>query len=104
MILPPGKTWRSWMEDQLEQWHQAERATIRKNIAAAIRTHNRKTLGREIPEETPDPISGISWAFLCQLALRGDLKGRKQGGMVDLANRTLRKMGMTLAEARKEVK
>lgn len=102
--LPPGKTWRSWMDDQLEQWPVDVRSKISASIASAIRTHNRKTLGREIPDETPDPVSGISWAFLCQVAIRGDMKGRKLGGMIDQANKTLRKQGRTLAEALGEVK
>ncbi len=97
--LPPGKTWRSWLEDLLGMWPAEHQQTIRRNIAGLIRLHIRKTRGRDIPDEDGDPVSGCSWKFLCETAMRGDLKGRRSQSMQLKGDQTRRKTGQTLGQA-----
>lgn len=101
--LPPGKTWRTWLEDLIGLWPAEYQRVIRHNIATLMKLHSRKTGGRDIPDEVYDPISGCSWKFLCETAMRGDLKGRRAQSMQLKGDQTRRKMGQTLTDALKEV-
>jgi predicted phosphoadenosine phosphosulfate sulfurtransferase len=100
--LPPGKTWRTWLEDLIALWPPEYQRTIRANIAILMRLHNRKTGARPIPDEVYDPVSGASWKFMCETALRGDLKGRRAQSMQLKGDNTRRKTGQTLAQAIEE--
>lgn len=95
---PPGKTWQTWLYDSLEMWNPAERKQIIGNINQCIASHQKKS-SDPIPEEEAHMISGISWKFLCNLAVRGDLKGRRKGKMVDQALQTCRRLGITFEQA-----
>jgi predicted phosphoadenosine phosphosulfate sulfurtransferase len=103
LVLPPGHTWRSYFDHLVGLWQPAQQAAIRRNVAAMIGEHNGKTRGRDIPMETYDPMSGASWKFFCELALRGDLKGRRAKSMQMKGDRTRKKLGITLEQARAEV-
>lgn len=102
--LPPGKTWRGWLDDLIALWPPRYQRIIRSNIAQLMRLHNRKTAGRDIPDEVYDPVSGCSWKFLCETAMRGDLKGRRAQSMALKGDQTRRKTGQTLAAALSEVR
>jgi predicted phosphoadenosine phosphosulfate sulfurtransferase len=101
--LPEGKTWRGWLDDIIGMWPVEYQAIIRRNLATMIRLHNKKTRGRAIPDEVHDPVSGASWRFFCEVAVRGDLKGRRMQSMQLQGDKTRRKTGQTLAEAMAEV-
>ena len=101
--LPPGKTWRSWFDDLVSLWEPDQQSTIRQSVAELIRLHNRKTGGRQIPADEPDLLSGASWKFFCEMALRGDLKGRRQHNMQAKGEQARKKTGQTLEEAMAEV-
>lgn len=101
--LPEGKTWRGWFEDLVALWQPREQAAIRDGVTELIRLHNRKTGGRLIPAETPDPLSGASWKFFCEMAIRGDLKGRRQHNMQSRGEAVRKRLGITLEEAQAEV-
>lgn len=98
VVLPEGKTWRTWMYDTLEMWAPRERAEILASVNSCIGMHTTKSKD-PIPEEEPHAISGISWKFLCFLVIRGDMKGRKKGMMLQEAHKTLRKLGITFEQA-----
>ena len=100
---PPGKTWRTWFDDLLQLWPENQQTIIRKNAASMLASHARKTNGRDVPEVHSDPLSGLSWKFLCMVALRGDLKNRKKGTLVDRAMKEMARRGMTLEQAQAEV-
>lgn len=100
---PPGKTWRTWFEDLLKLWPEKQQRIIRGNVAEMIELHTRKTGGRPMPEEAYDPLSGCSWKFLCEVAIRGDLKNRRMGSMQMKGDQTRKKMGITLEQAQAEV-
>ena len=100
---PPGKTWRTWFDDLVALWPEAQQRTIRANVAEMIELHNRKTGGRAMPMETYDPLSGCSWKFLCEVVIRGDLKNRRMGSMQMKGDQTRKKLGITLEQALAEV-
>jgi predicted phosphoadenosine phosphosulfate sulfurtransferase len=103
LVLPPGKTWRRWFDDIVSMWRPAEQRVIRANVAELIRLHVKKTRGRAVPHEVYDPLSGASWKFFCELAVRGDLKGRRSNSMQTKGEQTRKKASMTLDEALAEV-
>lgn len=101
--LPHGKTWRGWFDDLVAMWPPSQQQTIRRNISYLISLHVKKTNGRNIKEEEADPISGASWKFFCELAMRGDLKGRRSNSMQQRGTDVRDKRGITLDQARQEV-
>lgn len=102
IVLPDGKTWRTWLDDLIALWPPEYQRVIRGNVATMLRLHNRKTGGRDVPDEVYDSISGCSWKFLCETAMRGDLKGRRAQSMQMKGDQTRRKIGQTLADAIEE--
>lgn len=100
---PKGKTWRTWYDDLVALWPAEYQKIIRSNVAALIRRHNSKTNGRAIPQDNADPVSGLSWKFICNVANRGDLKGRRVGLLVDKALKECARRGITPAQAMAEV-
>lgn len=99
IALPNGKTWRSWFDDLVSMWPPKYQRIILENTSAMILLHSKKSGGRSVPMEEPDPISGASWRFFCQLAVRGDLKGRRQEQMIGIGEQRRKKMGITWEQA-----
>jgi predicted phosphoadenosine phosphosulfate sulfurtransferase len=97
---PDNITWKLYIDQVMLLYNEADQAVIRKSINNLIRRHH-KNSKLAITEETPDPISGVCWKELCCIAIRGDLKDRVSGVVRLNADKTLKKMGITLEEARK---
>lgn len=95
---PDGLTWREYTEIVLGFYPDDKRAAIVKNINALIRRHN-KVSKRTISDDEADPVSGVSWKFLCKIAIRGDMKGRYANKVNLEAERVLRRQGLTMEEA-----
>lgn len=72
---PPGMTWEEAIRHQLMRWPEDYRKQVARRIQSEIAKHNRETRGAVIPDVTDE---GLSWSFLYMLAVRGDLKNRKQ--------------------------
>lgn len=79
--LPTGKTWQSWFWDLLKMNRAEERAFISNAVSTVIKKHL-ASVGRPVPEDSPDPITGLSWRKLCIIVIRGDLKGRRIGNII----------------------
>jgi len=77
LVKPAGKTWKEYVYETLE--HQPD--VVRKNAVSAvqglIRSHFRYT-DTPILEKNGHPAVGITWRQLLSIAMRGDLKGRRQ--------------------------
>ena len=95
---PPGQSWKDWCYSLLELYPEDIKQQVASSIAEYIRCHRSKTL-RPIPETTPDPASGVSWQYFCQIINRGDLKGRKQQALVNRAMLQCKKLGISYEEA-----
>ena len=74
-----------------------ERKEISQNIARCIKLHRKKTK-RPIPQSTADIHTGLSWMSVCQMILRGDLKGRKLGSLYMRAVAEQKKAGVTIKD------
>lgn len=98
---PLGMTWRTYLDQVLELNAPKEKHEIKRTINEIIRRHNKRSRSI-IHDSEPDPISGISWKFLCFLAIRGDFKGRRAGNIIIEAQKTLKKQGKELYEVIRE--
>jgi hypothetical protein len=67
------------------------------SLRSAIEVHQRKTK-RPIDDTRADPMSGVSWRALAQIALKGDFKNRKAGALVTLAGAEQKRRGLTFEE------
>lgn len=97
---PENLTWKEYTAQVIETYTEPEyRDLIRENINGLIKLHYSKT-DDAIHDSEPHPISGCSWKFLAKVAIKGDFKGRQAGSMTTEADRTLKRLGITLEEAK----
>ena len=61
---------------------------------------HKKRTKRSLPQEVPDPLTGISWKYLAKVALSGDFKGRKRQMSGQQSWKTAEKMGIRTTEER----
>lgn len=66
---------KALIQKALERWPLDQRGQIADRIKREINLHYQQSNGDEIPR---DANFGLSWRFLYMIAVRGDLKGRKQ--------------------------
>lgn len=97
LTRPEGLSWKDWCYRLLDLYPPKLRAQIAGTIAQMIEQHKVKT-NRPIPDDSSDPITGLSWRFLAMLANRGDLKGRRQGNITGIATQVRAKMGLTVED------
>ena len=95
---PKGTNWRQHVQNVLETYTGVNRGKVQENINTVIKRHKRLT-DNAIPQDEAHPVSGVSWKFLAQMAVRGDFKGRVLQNMAKNAQKTQIKLGLTLAEA-----
>lgn len=74
--LRPEDTWQNLIALALEKWPPALAADIAHRIKGFIEIHNRDTKNAPLTDEV-NPVSGVGWKLLYQIAQRGDLKNRK---------------------------
>jgi len=94
---PEGLSWQAWLFNQVELYPPQLQKQISQAVMKAIRLHRGKTL-RPIPDVRPDPETGISWRYLVQLCIRGDMKGRKLTGMSGQGAMEAARLGFTPQE------
>ena len=96
---PEGMTWEMFTWLNLDKWEGEAKIDVAKSIKSRVIAHKKRTK-RSLPQEVPDPLTGISWKYLAQVALSGDFKRRKQqmSGMKSWV--TAEKMGIHTAEER----
>ena len=95
---PAGMTWKDWCYSLLELYPPDIKRQVAGTVVEIIKLHQSKT-HRPIPEVESDLASGVSWKWLCQIINRGDLKGRKQGMLINKALSACKKLGITPEEA-----
>ena len=77
------------------------RNAVRKSINGLLRSHARKT-DDPVPEESPHPLSGLSWRGLCQLAMRRETKGRFASNFENKAIQKQDQLGITYEQAKQQ--
>jgi predicted phosphoadenosine phosphosulfate sulfurtransferase len=92
--LPHGLTWREYTLSTLRALTPASRQEAAAAINACIIGHKRRTGGRPIPDDVPDPLSGFCWKTLYIAAkVGGDKFGRQMQKMGNIALAERRRRG-----------
>lgn len=97
---PEHLTWQEYLKVILETYDHDSKNAVNNTINKYIRGHKSKSK-RPIEEDRPNPISGISWKWLCTVAVRGDFKGRQSSSLNTMAINEREKLGISLEEALK---
>jgi predicted phosphoadenosine phosphosulfate sulfurtransferase len=74
---PDDMTWPEWLRFWIGKHGPGERAGVARRVADWLDSHKKKAGSEPIAVKAPHPVSGISWAFLSKIAIRGDYKGRR---------------------------
>ncbi|MCZ7478809.1 phosphoadenosine phosphosulfate reductase domain-containing protein [Micromonospora sp. WMMC273] len=74
---PAGLPWSEFLALYASKHGDLTRRQVTNRLRTEIRRHYRKTT-HPILENTPHPLTGVSYKFLLPLAMRGDLKERRQ--------------------------
>ena len=77
---PPGVHWLAYTRVYLDRQAPEWRARTRKQIRGVLLQHKKVTADPILPD-VPHPATGLAWADILQLAMRGDPRNRKQPGM-----------------------
>ena len=95
---PENMQWSEYIKIIVDSYDHDSKLEVKATINKYIQSHFKKSK-MKIDEETPNPISGISWKWLCTIAIRGDFKGRQGGMMNTQAAKERDKLGITLEDA-----
>lgn len=97
---PEHLTYEEYTKVIIESYSGKYKNDVKKTLNGYIQHHYNKT-NTKIEDEIPNPLSGLSWKFLCKCAIRGDFKGRQQSALVNDAIKRREQLGMTLEQAEK---
>ncbi len=95
---PKGMNWQEYTAQVIQLYPEKDQAVITESLNSLIAKHNEKSKN-VIQDADPDPITGISWMFLCKIALRGDFKNRIAGVMEVQGEKARKKSGISYHEA-----
>ena len=77
---PADMTWPEYIRYWIDKHPQPYKGEIANRVRTWIENHYSKTTDLIAPK-APHPITGISWMFLLNIAIRGDYKDRRQPNM-----------------------
>jgi len=95
---PSHMKWSEYINVVIDSYEHDAKNDVKKTLNSYINAHRKKTK-QPILEEEPHCISGVSWKWLCTVAVRGDFKGRASGTMNANAIKQREKLGITLEDA-----
>ena len=95
---PDNLTWKEYINVIIDSYDHDAKNDVKQTVNGYIKAHQRKTK-QPIADEEPHPLSGVSWKWLCTVAIRGDFKGRQSGVMNSNAIKKRETLGITLDEA-----
>ena len=98
-IKPDNKTYKEYLDVILDSYDFDYRNMVKRTINNYIKFHKKLTK-RQIEDSEANPASGLSWRWLCKIAVRGDFKGRQQADLSNEAIKAQKKLGITEAEAK----
>jgi predicted phosphoadenosine phosphosulfate sulfurtransferase len=82
---PEGLPWPEFLAQFVDKFGPKERTVIGDRIRDEIQRHYHKT-SDPIMVHSAHPTTGMSWEFLLRIAMRGDLKNRRQAGFKVLSD------------------
>lgn len=97
---PEHLTYKQYTKVVLDSYNKKAKNDVSKQINMYINLHKSRT-SQSIPEDEAHPLSGLSWQFICRVAMRGDFKGRQSSQLNGLATNRRKKLGITESEAQK---
>jgi predicted phosphoadenosine phosphosulfate sulfurtransferase len=95
---PENVTWKDYLSVIIDSYDYDSKNEVKQTVNGYIKNHQNKTK-QKIEEENPHPISGVSWQWLCTVAIRGDFKGRQINVLNIQGQKTREKLGISLQEA-----
>jgi len=95
---PDNMTYKDYLNVILDSYEGSPKNTVKKNLNGYFRFHFKQTK-QPIPEEENHPLSGVSWEWLCKIAIRGDFKGRQSNTLRTFAQKRRDKLGISQEEA-----
>ena len=97
---PEDLSWKEYLNIIIDSYDHDSKEDVKSNINGYIRFHQNKT-SQSISDEEPHPLSGVSWKWLCTIAIRGDFKGRQSNTLNLNAVKQREKLGISVQEANK---
>lgn len=96
----PNVPWKDYLQVILSKASKAHRAMAKRQIEYVISWHTKQT-AHPIADCEKDscPLTGISWEFICKMAIRGDSKTRNQQAIPSLAKAARKRAKITRDEA-----
>lgn len=96
----PNMTWAKYLTQILTRQSPQHKAMSMKQIRYVISWHEKRT-DYPVTDEEKDscPLTGISWEFLCKIAIRGDSKERNRQKIPSLAKAARKRAGITRDES-----
>ena len=97
---PEHLTWQQYLDVVIESYDYDAKNDVKSTVNGYIKAHAKKTR-MPIKDDEFHPVSGVSWRWLCTVAIRGDFKGRQSSAMNSNAIKRREQLGITLEQAQK---
>lgn len=97
-IKPSHLTYKQYLPILIDSYDGQYKNDVKKTINGYINLHKKRTR-QDIEEQTPNVLSGVSWEWLCKIAIRGDFKGRQSNVLNTQAEGERKKRNLTLEQA-----
>ena len=90
---PSSTTYKKWSNILIDSYETEEVILVKQNINSIIKRHYDKT-NDKIPDDSPHPLTGTGWKFICKLIIKGDLRGRTGPTLENNAITEQKKLGI----------
>jgi predicted phosphoadenosine phosphosulfate sulfurtransferase len=97
---PDHLSFKEYLSVIIDSYDHDYKDQVRENLNGYMKAHYKQT-NDAIPESDSHPLSGVSWQWLCKVAIRGDFKGRQSNTLKTYAVSRRAKLGITQQEAEK---
>ena len=98
---PENVTYKQYLPIILKSWGEADANVVSEHINKLIKKHHNMT-ATPIPDAEGHPLTGLSWKFMCKMAIRGDFKARTAGNLSVEAGKAQDKLGITQDQANEQ--
>tara|TARA_R110000868_G_scaffold337367_1_gene598270 strand:+ start:3549 stop:4718 length:1170 start_codon:yes stop_codon:yes gene_type:complete len=97
---PDHLTYQDYLKVIIDSYEHDSKNDVKKTVNSYINNH-RKLSSKPINDLVANPLSGVSWKWLCKIAIRGDFKGRASNVLKTEAIKAREKLGLSQEEANK---
>ena len=97
---PDHLTYQDYLKVIIDSYEHDSKNDVKKTVNSYINNH-RKLSSKPINDLVANPLSGVSWKWLCKIAIRGDFKGRASNVLKNEAVKVREKLGLSQEEANK---